>query len=94
MSLVEASKNGQRLRIYEWPPSIALQLTSGMPVVARFRARHLLEGPLASERGRYPYTVLAGVDAGLPWGSCRRLWSGRRGVVVEPHSFEQCAGPE
>ena len=32
---------------------IALQLTSGRHVVARLRARHLLNGPLAAERGRY-----------------------------------------
>jgi len=33
-------------------PNIALQPTSGGLVVARLRARHLLEGPLAAERGR------------------------------------------
>jgi hypothetical protein len=33
-------------------PNIALQLTSGGPVVARLRARHLVLGPLAAERGR------------------------------------------
>jgi hypothetical protein len=33
-------------------PNIALQLTSGIMVVARLRARRLLEEPLAAERGR------------------------------------------
>src|SRR6476659_632958 len=35
-------------------PNIALQLTSGVFVVARLRARLLLEWPLAAERGRSP----------------------------------------
>jgi hypothetical protein len=33
------------------PPNLALQLTSGELVVARLRARHHSEGPLAAERG-------------------------------------------
>jgi hypothetical protein len=33
-------------------PNLALQLTSGGRVVARLRARHLLDEPLAAERGR------------------------------------------
>jgi hypothetical protein len=32
--------------------NIALQLTSGGLVVARLRARHFVEVPLAAERGR------------------------------------------
>jgi hypothetical protein len=34
------------------PANIALQLTSGMLVVARVGARHLFLGSLAAERGR------------------------------------------
>jgi len=61
-------------------PNIALQLTSGELVVARLRARHHLEVPLAAERGRW-MEFMDGRN-----GERRAGWELRAGPMANPEA--------